>query len=212
MLIRHEVCLDHDSTKTKQRCQDIYDACGHGPTCKLYEATPEDTVHGSVSITFCNTVTLADPVAIAASIADFERRVIAMGRDPKEKAIAKEIVKLAAAELGATPLLFQDDHMEVATAGNVEDYWRGQGQNADGTPLHRLEKIIGNKAYGNTIIDVEIYEEDVPAGLEKHPWMPDATVPSTRKSTLKRPIHMPTAASIKSGIDAKMHALGQRMK
>jgi len=216
MHIHHEVCLDCSTRKGKGEAARLSDiivaACGHGPTCKLKADTPEDTVHGRVTIAFCDTVTLAEPTAVAASIADFERRAAAMGRDPKEKVIANDIVRLAAAELGATLLVFQDEHLEVATAENVADYWRGQGVNADGTPVHRLEKIVGNKAYGNTVIDVGIYEEDVPAGLKKHPWIPGALLPSTRKSTLKRPSVMPTADAIKSQIDAKMRALKHLME
>jgi len=215
MHIRHEICLDCE-TKTRSQSLElndyVLDACGHGPTLRLKADTPEDTVHGSVTIAFCDTVTLAEPAAVAASIADFELRALAMGLDPQEPARAKDIIKLAAAELGATVLMFQDSHLEVATAENVDAYWRDQGKNADGTPLHRLEKIVGNKAYGNTVIDVEIYEEDVPVGLMKHPWMPGKMLPSPRRSTLKRPAVVPTAAHIKSKIDTKMQALGKRMK
>lgn len=142
MKIRHEVCLDHDRTQTKDRCAEILAACGHGPTLKMKAADATDTVHGSVSVAFCDTRTL-----------------------------------------GVDILEFRDGRREVATADNIAAWFQEQG--------HSLELIQGNKAYGNTIIDVEIYEAD--------------------EGRKRKPATMPAIATIKSSINAAMPK-GRKMK
>ena len=52
--------------------------------------------------------------------------------------------------LGVDTLQFQDGHMELANAKNIDCWWREQG--------HRLMKIEGFKAMGNTIVVIDFYD------------------------------------------------------
>lgn len=78
-------------------------------------------------------------------------------------------------------LQFRDGRREVATADNINAWFVEQG--------HKLVKIVGNQAYGNTIIDIKITDSDEP---------PNAT----HKTTFKRPAAIPTAKALAGKIDA----------
>lgn len=109
MKIRHEVCMDCDSTKAKQYAQDVLADLSHDPlTFNLKPSTNVDAVHGSVSIAFCDTRTLGENIQ------------------------------------------WHDGKYRILTVDNIAGYFAGQG--------HTIKLIVGDKYYGNTIIDVEIYE------------------------------------------------------
>ena len=84
---------------------------------------------------------------------------------------------------------FSDGHEELITADNVARYFADQG--------HRLVSIVGNQAFGNTIIDVEVYEADEPAGFR---FVAGRRVGHERY--FKCPDPMPTVASLRSRLDA----------
>lgn len=145
MKIRHEVCIDNKGDSAKC-CDEILTTLGHSPTFKLRADTPDDTVHGAVTISHC---------------------------DPRT--------------LGDDEVQFRDGRREVATADNVGAWFEEQG--------HKLVKIVGNTAFGNTIIDLKITDTDE-APTKFH------------KTTFKRPAVMPTAAECCAKIDAHMKACG----
>jgi len=140
MHITHFKVIDKQG-KTSQEYSDMCrGVLGESPTFKLMADNEEDTVHGFISITFC---------------------------DPRV--------------LGVDELLFQDGTVEIASVDNIADYWAEQG--------HRLDHIDGNTAWGQSIIEVEIYNAD--------------SLPSpAHKTTLKRPDNMPTRAEIHRLLDA----------
>lgn len=83
--------------------------------------------------------------------------------------------------LGEDALSFKDGRVELASADNVDNWFREQG--------HRLMKIKGDKAFGNTIVYVQITEEDEePTRL--------------RQTTLRRPEVIPDAASLCAALTA----------
>lgn len=140
MHVRHHICVDCDRASKFKVTDDVLVALGHGPDFKLRPDTPEDTVHGSVSVAFCFTRTL-----------------------------------------GVDILMFQDGHTEVASADNIDAWWQEQG--------HRLERVVGNKAYGNTMVDVELYDND------------ELPTPE-HGTTIRRAVNWPTAAEIRRRLDA----------
>ena len=140
MHVKHNICLDCSPERTGELSNSILTALGHGPALKLRADLPTDTVHGSVTMAFCDTRTL-----------------------------------------GVDELLFQDGHVEIATAQNIDAWWREQG--------HQLDHIVGNKAHGNTIVDVELYDAEV---------LPN----SGHKSTLARAVNRPTVADIRTKLDS----------
>lgn len=79
-------------------------------------------------------------------------------------------------------ILWHDNVVRVLTVDNVAAYFTGQG--------HKLVKVIGGKAYGNTIIDIKITDTD------------EAPTPG-HKTTYKRaaPI-LPTAKECCDKLDA----------
>mgnify|MGYP001570629613 CR=1 FL=1 len=132
MKIRHEVCIDNKGNSRK--CdEEILIALGHGPGFKLKADTPDDTVHGAVTIAHCDPRTLGEDV-----------------------------------------LQFRNGAHEVATAGNIGAWFEEQG--------HKLMKIVGNKAYGNTILDIKITDTDeAPNKLHKTTFKRAAVVLPTAK-------------------------------
>ena len=89
--------------------------------------------------------------------------------------------------LGEDELMFKDGRREVATADNIGAWFTEQG--------HKLVKIVGNKAYGDTIIDLKITDTDE---------APNAH----HKTTFKRPAVMPTHKGCCDKIDAHMTLCG----
>ena len=73
--------------------------------------------------------------------------------------------------LGEDVLAFKDGRKEVATAENINAWFMEQG--------HKLVEIVGNQAFGNTIIDLKITDTD-------------EAPTKFRKTTFKRPAVMPT--------------------
>ena len=69
--------------------------------------------------------------------------------------------------LGLDKIGFRDGRVEVATAENIGAWFKEQG--------HRLMKIEGSKAFGNTIVNLQITEEDEAPTRD-------------RKTTLRRPV------------------------
>ena len=53
--------------------------------------------------------------------------------------------------LGVDTLQFKDRHMELSSKDNIDRWWREQG--------HRLMKIEGHKAFGNTIVVIDFYDK-----------------------------------------------------
>jgi hypothetical protein len=162
MKITHELCIDHDSTvegATHAKRDELLAALGHGPGFKLAADTPNDTVHGRVSIMFCDTRTLGeDWVNPATGDIWTKARLQSEGREvPPE-------------ESGCV----------LADEKSIAAYFEGQG--------HKLMKVDGNKAYGNTIINVQVTEADEQAS-------------SARKTTLKRPASFPTEKAIRDRLD-----------
>ena len=90
--------------------------------------------------------------------------------------------------LGEDVLQFRNGKCEVATADNIGAWFEEQG--------HKLMKIVGNKAYGNTILDIKITDTDE---------APDAR----HKTTYKRaaPI-LPTAKECQDKINAHLSLKG----
>lgn len=84
-------------------------------------------------------------------------------------------------ELGVDVLQFADGHREVASAENIGAWLVEHG--------HKLVRIDGNKALGNTIVHVQVTEAD------EEPT-------AGRKTTLRRPAVMPTEQQIRDRIDA----------
>ena len=87
--------------------------------------------------------------------------------------------------LGLDKIGFKDGHVELASAENINAWFNEQG--------HRLMKIEGFKAFGNTIIRLQITELDEDATLD-------------RKSTLMRPsksVAQDLIASRLSALEAK---------
>ena len=108
--------------------------------------------------------------------------------------------------------MFSDGHTEIITADNIEEYFNDQG--------HELSHIVGNQAFGKTIIDVEVYEADCPPVLvpveitkeralaEKKPFHTFEDndgdihyVLQPHRSTLTRPAVMPTAQTLRTRLD-----------
>lgn len=89
--------------------------------------------------------------------------------------------------LGEDILKFQNGQREVATANNVGLWFSEIG--------HKLMKIVGNKAFCNTIIEIKITDTDE---------LPNAS----HKTTYKRPAVMPTEEECRSKIDAHMLLCG----
>lgn len=139
MKIRHEVCIDNKGDSAKC-CDEILTALGHGPAFKLKADTPDDTVHGAVTITHC---------------------------DPRS--------------LGEDEIQFKDGRREIASKDNIGAWFEEQG--------HKLVKIVGNTAFGNTIIDLKITDTD-------------EAPTKFRKTTFKRPTMMPSAQECCDKIDA----------
>src|SRR3990167_3481123 len=89
--------------------------------------------------------------------------------------------------LGEDVLQFSDGHREVATKDNIGAWFEEQG--------HKLVKIVGNQAFGNTIIDLKITDTDE---------APD----KIHKTTFKRPAVMPTEKECCGKIDAHIKKQG----
>ena len=89
--------------------------------------------------------------------------------------------------LGADTLRFQNGQSQVATADNVGLWFEELG--------HKLVKIVGNKAFCNTLIEIKITDTDE---------APNAS----HKTTYKRPDVMPTQEECRSKIDAHMLLAG----
>jgi hypothetical protein len=89
--------------------------------------------------------------------------------------------------LGADILRFQNGQSQVATADNVGLWFEELG--------HKLVKIVGNKAFCNTLIEIKITDTDE---------APNAS----HKTTYKRPDVMPTQEECRSKIDAHMLLAG----
>ena len=89
--------------------------------------------------------------------------------------------------LGEDTLRFQNGKREIATADNVGLWFEEIG--------HKLVKIVGNKAFCNTIIEIKITDTD--------------EAPNTNhKTTYKRPDVMPTQEECRSKIDTHMLLCG----
>lgn len=89
--------------------------------------------------------------------------------------------------LGEDILKFQNGQREVATADNVGLWFVEIG--------HKLVKIVGNKAFCNTIIEIKITDTD--------------EAPNTsHKTTYKRPAVIPTEEECRSKIDAYLLSCG----
>ena len=90
--------------------------------------------------------------------------------------------------LGEDVLQFRNGKRETATADNIGAWFDEQG--------HKLMKIVGNKAYGNTILDIKITDTDE---------APDAR----HKTTFKRPASiLPTAKECQDKINAHLTLKG----
>jgi len=89
--------------------------------------------------------------------------------------------------LGEDTLRFQNGKREIATADNVGLWFEELG--------HKLVKIVGNKAFCNTLIEIKITDTDE---------APNAS----HKTTYKRPDVMPTQEECRSKIDAHMLLCG----
>ena len=74
-------------------------------------------------------------------------------------------------------IMWHDGVVRKITAENIAAYFEGQG--------HKLMKLDGDKAYGNTIVVVQVTEADEAPTLD-------------RKTHLKRPDAMPTGEEIKT--------------
>lgn len=140
MKIAHELCIDHDSSRTAERAASLIAALGNGPNFRLAAIAPDDVVHGRlISVLWCNTRTLGESIR------------------------------------------WHDNVAREITADNVSDYFAGQG--------HKLVRVADGKAYGNTIVHIQVTEADE-----------DPT--DQRKTTLARPGPFPTEADIRARIDA----------
>jgi hypothetical protein len=90
-------------------------------------------------------------------------------------------------------VLFRDAHMEEITERNIERYFQDQG--------HRLVSIVGDQAFGNTIVMVGIYEEeDAPRHLLS--GRPEGGFYHVHDSHWKRPTPFPTEEDIHQRLDA----------
>ena len=89
--------------------------------------------------------------------------------------------------LGKDILQFKNGKREVATADNIGAWFEEQG--------HKLVKIVGNTAFGNTIIDIKITDTDE-APTKFH------------KTTFKRPAVLPTAKECCDKINAHLTLKG----
>lgn len=89
-------------------------------------------------------------------------------------------------------IMFSDAHVEEITEHNIERYFNGQG--------HRLVSVLGNQAFGNTIVKVTVYEEDDPPRRLLFPRIEGGFYP-THDTYWKRPWPMPTIEEIHRRLD-----------
>ena len=137
-----------------------------------------------------------------ASAALTEKVLLALGHGPgckfkadhPEDTIHGRIISMAICDtrtLGKDILQFADGRYETASAENIDAWWQEQG--------HRLMKIEGDKALGNTIIHLQVTGEDEDAMPNS---VQDGKLVPGRKTTLRRPEHFPTAEGLCSSLDA----------
>ena len=63
MHIKHEIILDYNNLELEDTLVgEILIKLGHGPNFKLYADTPDNTVNGSVTISFCDTRTFGETI------------------------------------------------------------------------------------------------------------------------------------------------------
>ena len=147
MKIRHEICIDNKGD-TDKCCNEILVALGHGPGFKLKADTPDDTVHGALTIAHCDPRTLATPGVDSGDV-----------------------------------ILFADGSIDVATPENIGKWFEEQG--------HKLLKIVGDKAYGNTIIDIKITDTDeAPNKFHKTTYKRAAVLPTAKDCCDKINAHL----------------------
>lgn len=91
---------------------------------------------------------------------------VAASREAVVHGAVEQILWCDSRILGVDKIGFRDGRVELASAENIGAWFEEQG--------HRLMKIEGFKAFGNTIVRLNIVEVDEPPTRE-------------RKTTLKRP-------------------------
>lgn len=136
-------------------------------------------------------ICIAAPADAKACQALMDALLVALGHGPDIKFKAEHaedtvsgratVEWCEARALGADVLEFRDGHRETACAENIGAWFEEQG--------HRLMKIDGSTAYGNTIVHVQYTERD------------ESPAPG-RRTTLQRAIAMPTEAEVRERIDA----------